>query len=784
MAAPLLTQGGGDNNLFKISSEFSTHILHKIKGSTTSDDIENETSAIELDSHADSPVVGKHSQILHRTGRRVKVSGFTDQLGDPIPVDVVDAAMIYDCEYSGKSYIMIIRNALYLKQMETTLIPPFMMRVAGIEIDECPKFLARDPSIKNHSIYFPEDEIRIPMKLYGIISYIPARLPSTEELEGDIESLELTPQTDHWDPHDECYQQQEDSMMNYKGELKEKPIRKFIVSQTLISRATDQVANCTDLTRRACEGGFSQHKIFAIKTAEDRKSTLNPSDLAEVWGIGLETARRTIKVTTRLCVRDNENITLNRRYAVNDRMLRYKHIMTPIFMDTMYASRKAGKSYRGFSCVQVFASEFGWMRVHLMRSEKEIHLSLKALFKDVGVPHPLIADGARAQIEGKARLLCEDAGCKTIELEKNTPASNRAERYIQVLKNGSKRDMIRANSPMILWDYCIERRAAIECVLAKDNYLLQGSTPHSMMTGEVTDISHLCRFNWYEWVKFRKPGELYPYPTEWLGRCLGPAVNKGNMMSQNILTEQGEILPIQTCRKLSESEWENPNEIEKRKKMDLFMMKRYGDAKSVPENWIRRRRRPGDPMQYDDENPTIERYEDEFNKENDPIPEMDDIPDLDLFMNSEVLLPQDGDHLRAGTVVGRIRDRDGNPVGDYNANPILNTRVYEVMFPDGSIQQYGANIIAENMYSQVDDEGHRYMLLDEIVDHRKKDTAIERDDGFVTDPHGRKSRILFLVNWKDGSQSWVSLKDMKESNPIEVAEYSKLREIDGEPAFA
>ena len=145
MTTPLSIQGSGDNNLFKISSEFSTHILHKIKGSTTSDDIENETSAIELDSHADSPVVGKHARILRRTGRRVKVSGFTDQLGDPIPVDVVDAAMIYDCEYTGASYIMVIRNALYLKQMDTTLIPPFMMRLADIQINECPKFLAKEP---------------------------------------------------------------------------------------------------------------------------------------------------------------------------------------------------------------------------------------------------------------------------------------------------------------------------------------------------------------------------------------------------------------------------------------------------------------------------------------------------------------------------------------------------------------------------------------------------------------------------------------------------------------
>ena len=105
----------------------------------------------------------------------------------------------------------------------------------------------------------------------------------------------------------------------------------------------------------------------------------------------------------------------------------------------------------------------------------------------------------------------------------------------------------------------------IENSSAKDNYLLKGAVPHSMMTGEMTDISNLCNFQWYEWIKFRKPGEPFPYPTEWLGRCLGPAHAKGNAMSQHVLTEAGEVLPVQTLRKLSQAELSSPKEIEKRK---------------------------------------------------------------------------------------------------------------------------------------------------------------------------------------------------------------------------
>ncbi len=56
-------------------------------------------------------------------------------------------------------------------------------------------------------------------------------------------------------------------------------------------------------------------------------------------------------------------------------------------------------------------------------------------------------------------------------------------------------------------------------------------------------------------------------------------------------------------------------------------------------------------------------------------------------------------------VVARKRDADGNSVGILaNSNPILDTRIYEVQFPDGHIESYTANITKENMYAQVDHE--------------------------------------------------------------------------------
>ena len=42
----------------------------------------------------------------------------------------------------------------------------------------------------------------------------------------------------------------------------------------------------------------------------------------------------------------------------------------------------------------------------------------------------------------------------------------------------------------------------------------------------------------------------------------------------------------------------------------------------------------------------------------------------------------------------------------------------------------------------------------------------------------------FLVEWANSSRQWIDLKILKESNPLQVAEYAIARNIGEEPAFA
>ena len=157
----------------------------------------------------------------------------------------------------------------------------------------------------------------------------------------------------------------------------------------------------------------------------------------------------------------------------------------------------------------------------------------------------------------------------------------------------------------------------------------------------------------------------------------------------------------------------------------------------------------------------------------------------------EIGLPRGSeDALEHATVKKRALDSEGTPIGKPNKHKLLDSREYEVEFTNGEIENFTANTIAENLLAQVDEEGHRQLLLDEVIDHRILKDAIPISKGTFKTAYGavRKKRTTrgweICVRWKDGSSDWIALKDLKDSYPIELAEYAVNNNIDEEPAFA
>ena len=60
-------------------------------------------------------------------------------------------------------------------------------------------------------------------------------------------------------------------------------------------------------------------------------------------------------------------------------------------------------------------------------------------------------------------------------------------------------------------------------------------------------------------------------------------------------------------------------------------------------------------------------------------------------------------------------------------------------FSDGTIKEYAANVIAENMLTQVDNDGFTTMLMEGIVDYKKDPTvAVSKDNAYVVTCRGKK----------------------------------------------
>ena len=796
------------------------------------------TSLTRLDSHATSPIVGCNCTIIHDTGRTASVWGFAKELKQLQGIRIVDALVAYDCPYTQQTVMLVIHNAYFVPSKLDNLIPPFLIREAGITVNDVPKIHCTNPTDAHHSIYFDEIKLRIPLQLRGIVSCFPSRKPEGEvEIEATSQ-VDLTPNREFWDPNDDTFQKQEESFIDHEGRCIDKGLTTRYIAATAdgdeahrtednmicsvnhfeenviigaqqaqqITKLADKLDGmwsqvpsiaayeaydpniafdeCVDdELGELAEGLNNNLKLNKFKQAigatDSSDPAVSPSRLAKVFKIDMETAKRTLKTTSQY-IKRHDNSRTSRHYSTNDRAVRYKRIRDHFFMDTFFANKKIGISKRKNTCMQLFVTDKGYVFVVAMKSKGEVHKATKLFFKQVGIPNAIIADKSKEQTLGETKKICETYGVPIRELERNTPWANRAELYVGILKRAIRKDLKESNCPMVLWDYCAERRAKVNNMTARDLFQLQGQTPEFHVTGLEPDISNICRFEWYEWIYYKDEGPSFPESQWVLGRALGPTVNAGNAMSQWVMRVDGRVFPRRTVRSLSTEEIHSEVEQKKRETYDKAIKHLLGDSLEPTSDEMKEKL---DETVF---GPTYEPYEDEEEKPRE-IPDADE-GEYDDLLCAELTLPHN-DKMQRATVIRRAKNDRGEIKGRASRNPLMDSRTYEVMFEDGTVKEYSANLIAQEMYSQVDIAGHHQLLLDEIIGHRKTEEALTKDQmyikGFKGKKHLRKTTKGWelQVLWKDGSTSWVKLKELKESNPYATAQYAKAQDIDREPAF-
>jgi hypothetical protein len=150
-------------------------------------------STLEMDTHADTCVLGPNFVVLHYT---CDVSPYTEVYESVKAVPIVSGATAWTDERTGLTYILVVNEALWMPDTVTSsLINPNQLRAYGITVQDNP--FAGPMYISNEG---EEDVVSISMFAVGTNISINTRTPTQEELDS-CQHIILTSDTE-WDPND------------------------------------------------------------------------------------------------------------------------------------------------------------------------------------------------------------------------------------------------------------------------------------------------------------------------------------------------------------------------------------------------------------------------------------------------------------------------------------------------------------------------------------------------------------------------------------------------------
>jgi len=622
----------------------------------------------------------------------------------------------------------------------------------------------------------------------GVISKFCTHVPTSVELE-ECQWLILTADS-IWDPHSPDFAENERILHERNSDYMRYERKNYSLSQFCakpdafiddpVTRNLSAITSSLTITG-LYEQIKEQRAISGINSGLTR-GEITEERLARLWNIPLKTAAQTIRVTTQRGMRMAVH-PLHARYRTKQAQLHYNQLSGRhgrFYSDTMLSSVK---STHGNTCGQIFINDINFTRFYPGRSKGEAGNALLDLIRDIGIPSELLTDDAKETMGGKWKQVTTEHDIRSNLTEPYSPFQNRAEGGIRELKKAISRTMKKLQAPKRLWDYCAEYHAQIRCLIATNLYHLNGCTPYEIVTHNTPDISEYAQYQWYEPVWFYDQLRAFPHEKQTLGRWLGVAHKVGQALCYFILRSNGQVIARMTVQPIPTEELATEGFKQQLTAFDHAVYECLGDPDFVDEVVPH----PSRPRMIDINDDNLEPWEEEA-----VMSEADDVPPdfLNNYIAAHILLPK-GDTFVKGQVIARKRDANGQAKGKPHINPILDSRVYEVQFPDGHTEEYAANVIAEAIFSQVDEEGNEHLILDEIIDHRKDlAIAVSDEDRWILSANGNRHHKKttkgwdLCILWKDKSTSWVPLKHLKEGHPVQVAEYAMANGIANEPAFA
>ena len=685
---------------------------------------------------ADNCMLGKDARVLETyQGRRYVIYGY--KRDSHVERYLSKACVAYDDVASGKAYILVFDQVFVDPDLPSSLICPNQLRANGLIVDDVPVRYKKDST---HSI--TAGNLVIPLSSKGYVSYFNVRSPSDDE----IEFLEHVIMTDcDWDPHSEEH-------------------------QLLEKAATASAVQATS--------------TFSV----------DPNLLAKLWLVAPLQAEATLKSTT-ILANKIFNEPRYSSYSHRFRQLTKRHLKGRFWTDTFFAVKSAS----GFQCAQLFANEMRYLHVVAMRGRGEASYALRHFFDNVGLPDLIISDNASEQSSEAWRSVLREFGVLERKTEPYKHHQNYSENVIKLLKFRCAKLVERKGVPNIYWDHVVLYVSNLSNRMIHKTPRLEGRTPYEWVHGITPDISAFITFAFHDHVFYTvQPKQLFPNPKRKIGRWLGPSKSTVCDLVYNILSASGNVVCSSAVEPISQAEMDTGAIQQMIKEFDLSlnenMIKNSGPVSTDATVFL-----------FDDGETSSEvLLEEGADAQVQMIrihPCIDDLrinvsedtPRTLATMDAEavggieipsgskagwesarICIPR-GDGVRYGTVVHRKRGHDGSVIGEPNSNPILDTQVYTVQFDDGMVEEMAANAIVQSIYENSDESGWgESLVLDEILEHfvSVKKTRSKSTSGW-----------FLLVRWKSGLESVCRLSELKESYPVEIAEYAREHDLLKESAF-
>ena len=183
-------------------------------------------------------------------------------------------------------------------------------------------------------------------------------------------------------------------------------------------------------------------------TSESQPRLVSFETLSNIWQIENSTAERTLYATTKLNFH-GPNTSLLHNLGTNYQMYPYTRIIFFLFNDTFFVT-KEDKSTRRFLCMQVFLSDKVYVKIQTMKSPSGFMADLKYFVKEVGSLEILLAYLHPYQKSKEVKDLCNRIGKTLRLLYQESKWENMVALYVGIFKEGVRKDMCQANSPMFL----------------------------------------------------------------------------------------------------------------------------------------------------------------------------------------------------------------------------------------------------------------------------------------------------------------------------------------------